>query len=241
MHAEAQIIMLSIDDKALTSDLDRAGYRSMGIVVKNAASFPDATKILGAQKIDVIVINLDYSKIDGLAIVKHLSNSNSIPIITTSVQSSAALGRKAIESGSALFIEQPIPRQHFIEKIKQCLNQAIRDSDRLAIHGTAEFKWKNRSHECQIGDLSSTGVLVYSDLDIDAGSEIEIMLHLPEMAKPIEVHGIFVRALDPNPDRDIEKRGIGIRFGKFNSDGKKQLAEFLRKTARTDTQMSYYL
>lgn len=238
---EKPITMLSIDDKALTSDLDRAGYRKMGVIVKVAANFAEAQKILAAAEIAVIVINLDYGKIDGLGLVKHLSGSCHVPIITTSVQSSAALGRKAIEAGSTLFIEQPIPRQHFIEKIKQALNQAVRDSDRITIHGTAEFEWKQRSFECEIGDLSTTGILIYTDLKIDPDSVMSIRLNLPEMGPPVEVSGVMVRALEANPARDIQKAGIGIRFNKFSSDGKKRLGEFLRKTSRTDSQMSYYL
>jgi CheY-like chemotaxis protein len=241
MQSDRPIVMLSVDDKALTSELDRAGYRKMGVLVKVAASYADVTKILEAHAIDVIVINLDYAKVDGLSIVKHLSQTSKIPIITTSVQSSSALGRKAVQAGAAVFIEQPIPRQHFIEKIKQALNQAIRDSDRIAIHGTAEFSWKNKMVECEIGDLSTTGILIYTDLKIPQDSALSLQLNLPEANGAIIVEGILVRILEAEPNRNIDRTGIAIRFGKFTSDGKKRLGEFLRKSARTDSQMAYYL
>ena len=58
--SEKTLTVLQIDDKTITSDLDRAGYRKMGVTIKNATSFQSASDILegGKDTIDIIVINV---------------------------------------------------------------------------------------------------------------------------------------------------------------------------------------
>ena len=60
MTGQQSIKMISIDDKTLTTDLDRHGYRKMGVIVKPARNYDDARAILLREKIDLVVINMDY-------------------------------------------------------------------------------------------------------------------------------------------------------------------------------------
>ena len=60
----SQITMLSLDEKTLTSELDRAGYKKMGIHVRSATSYDDAVKRMESEQIDIIVMNMDHTKVD---------------------------------------------------------------------------------------------------------------------------------------------------------------------------------
>lgn len=66
------IKMLSIDDRTMTTDLDRAGYRKMGVSVRPASNYEEASKILAHESIDIVVINMDYRKVDAIQVTKHL-------------------------------------------------------------------------------------------------------------------------------------------------------------------------
>jgi len=40
----SQIVMLSLDEKTLLSELDRAGYKKMGVLVRTATNFEDLVR-----------------------------------------------------------------------------------------------------------------------------------------------------------------------------------------------------
>ena len=103
--------ILSIDEKRVTSDLDKAGYRKMGAQIFNCNSYGDAVQILDEQDVNVLVINYDFKDVDSVATCEHLKRSYKIPVVFTSVQS---VPKKILkkEHGPDLFIEQPIPRQY---------------------------------------------------------------------------------------------------------------------------------
>ena len=75
MGGQETIKMLSIDDKTVTTDLDRAGYRKMGVYVKAAANFDEASKLLKTEKVDLVVINMDYKGVDAVNVTRHLKGT----------------------------------------------------------------------------------------------------------------------------------------------------------------------
>lgn len=167
------IKMLSIDDKTLTTDLDRAGYRKMGVYVRPAANYDEAQKTLRAEAIDLIVINADYKPIDANQITKHLKaldEFKAIPVVITSVQTTAKIRNGALEAGADLFVEQPLPRQYFIEKLKQLLEHKTRTTERVAVHGNVTFDIKGKVESCPIGDLSVSGMLMSTEAVIPDGT-----------------------------------------------------------------------
>ncbi|TWW10028.1 hypothetical protein E3A20_08460 [Planctomyces bekefii] len=238
------IKMLSIDDKTVTTDLDRAGYRKMGVYVKAAANFEEANRLLKSEKIDLIVINLDYPPIDGTQITKHLKSkpeTKEIPIVLTSVQTAARLRNAALESGADLFVEQPLPRQYFIEKLKQLLEQKTRTTERVSLHGDVRFTVDGTQHHCAIGDLSSSGMLLSTDLELTSGKPIHVEFDLPDQKKPIVIDGEVVRTLRYSPQHPDRQCGIGVRFDNFQGDSKKRLENYIDKSAHSDERLKYYL
>jgi two-component system cell cycle response regulator len=234
------IRMLSIDNKTVTTDLDRAGYRKMGVYVRAAANYEEANRLLASEKIDLVVINLDYKPIDGCQICKHLKSQLStqqIPVVLTSVQTSAKVRNSALEAGADLFVEQPLPRQYFIEKLKQLLEQKTRTTERITLHGTAQLTISGKEEVCPIRDLSNSGILLATDTEISDGSEVEIIFDLPNQKKPISVSGEVVRTIKFSNNQT----GVGIRFVKFRSDSQKRLEKYVEKLAHGESQMQYYL
>src|SRR4051812_41524856 len=121
------IRMLSIEDKTMTTDLDRAGYRKMGVMVRSATSFKEAEKFITDGEVDILVINYDFHRVDAVQIAKHLKRSyNHLPVVITSVQSDPKTRKSCLDAGADLFVEQPLPRQYFIEKLRKVLEQKTR-------------------------------------------------------------------------------------------------------------------
>jgi DNA-binding response OmpR family regulator len=244
MAGQATIKMLSIDDKTVTTDLDRAGYRKMGVLVKPAASFDEANKLLKAEKIDLIVINMDYRGVDAVNVTKHLKAQGeyaATPIVLTSVQTAAKVRNSALDAGADLFVEQPLPRQYFIEKLKQLLEQQTRTTERVQGHGGVSFTYGDHRETCPIGDLSVSGILLSTNVEMEDGTVITLEFDLPGNKKPIKVQGEVVRTIkfsNKFPDRQT---GVGIRFVDFGGDSQKRLEKYIEKTAHGDSRMQYYL
>lgn len=244
MTAQTTIKLLSLDDKTVTTDLDRAGYRKMGVLVRAAASYDEANKVLKAEKIDLIVINMDYKPINASEITKHLKAQEeykAVPIVLTSVQTSAKVRNTAMDSGADLFVEQPLPRQYFIEKLKQLLEHKTRTTERVAVHGEVTFQYAGRDISCPIGDLSVSGILLSTEDVLQDGAELEMSFELPGDKKPLKVTGEVVRTIQFSKQSPDRQTGVGIRFAAFHGDSKKRLERYIEKSQITDSSMKYYL
>lgn len=241
---QQQIKMLSIDDRMLTTELDRAGYRNMGILVKQVSNFAEAQDLLSVEKIDIIVINLDYEKIDAITICRHFkthSETQEIPVVLTSVQTSAAVRKRSLEAGANLFVEQPLPRQYFIEKLKKLLDQMTRANDRVDLQETVTVTFNGKKLTLPIGDISSSGMLVATDLSFPDGAVVQLSFTIPGFKKPIECSGTVVRTIRNDGNTAIKSTGVGIRFEKFDGDSEKRLERYIAKTSDVDGRMIYYL
>ncbi len=244
MTGQTSMKMLSIDDRTMTTDLDRAGYRKMGVYVRPAATYDEATKILASEEIDIIVVNMDYKPVDSTQVTKHLKTMEkykAIPIVLTSVQTSAKIRNSALDAGADLFVEQPLPRQYFIEKIKQLLEQKTRTTERVDIHGHANFAINGKQMSCPIGDLSISGILLTTDDEYESGSAITLEFDIPGQKKAIKVDGEIVRQIKFSSRHPDRQTGIGIRFVKFHGDSEKRLEKYIATSTNSDTKMQYYL
>ncbi len=238
------IKMLSIDNKTLTTDLDRAGYRKMGVYVKAAANYDEARKILAADKIDLIVVNMDYAAISATQIAKHLKSQPDyavIPIVLTSVQTTAKVRNSALEAGADLFVEQPLPRQYFIEKVKQLLEHKTRSNDRVTVTTKVTFTIGDKSDACPIGDLSHSGILLSTDVELEDGMIVQLEFELDGFKKPIRAEGEVVRTIRYSQKFPDRKGGVGIRFTTFQGDSQKRLEKYIETQNNADSKMHYYL
>jgi len=236
------ITMLSIDEKTMTTELDRAGYKSMGIIVKTAPTFPDAMQTLRNHSIDVVVINSDYLKVKGTEICEYLKQNEetaAIPVIMTSVQASSK--GPALKAGADLFVEQPFPRNYFIERIKTLLEQKTRTNERVSVQVEAEVTIGKKTNRVPIADLSSTGLLLSTEEKLSPGTKVSLSFEVPLYKKPILAQGEVVRFIEAdakNPDR---ASGLGIKFVSFEGDSEKRLEKFVSKTSDENNRMIYYL
>lgn len=232
------IQMLSIDDRSITTELDSAGYKKMGVVVRGAATYDEAERLMDKSAVDVLVINLDYRRVDAVQVIKHLRATErfaKLPIVVTSVQPGARSKSGAVEAGADLFVEQPVPRQYFIEKLKSLLSHKTRGETRVGTGGDATFTLNGKAISCELGDVSNGGVLLQSETELEPGMALDMVLHLPGMKKVIEVKGTVVRKVAK------PVAGFGFRIESFKGDGKKRLERYVAVNAESDSPMVYYL
>lgn len=229
------IRLLMIDDKTFTTSLDRAGYREKGVLVYLAHDFKGALETIHTKPVDVVSINLDYNTDHSFETIKQLKNLEgfTFPVIATSIQSSRSLQKQAINNGADLFVEKPIPRDFFIEKIKQTLSHAVRDNMRIEAIGTATI---NDQPDVRIIDLSNTGLLVDYTPTLNENDQIKISLNLQDLGKSLKLEGIVIRQVNTD-----EKQGTGIRFLDIDKKNKAELEKYITSNKIDSYQLKYYL
>ncbi len=234
--------ILFVDEKRITSDLEKAGYRKVGAHISQATNFNQAKDMLQKEAVDVIVINFDYSEIDASGMCEHFKkqrDTSTIPIIFTSVQ---PLPKRvtARDNGPDLFIETPVPREFFIEQVRNLLEEKTRGTERVNHEGSVSFDYQGKIIECSIQDVSKSGILLTTEINIDAGTKISLIFSLPGYKKPIKVEGEVVRRINAD-SRKNTPAGLGIRFEDFNGDSQKRLEKYIAKSQHDDPKLVYYL
>lgn len=243
MTNDQQIVMLSLDDRSITANLDSAGYRKMGVVVKTAATWEDVASVLESEAVDVLVINLDYRRVDGVQVVRHIRSSKDfaeVPIVVTSVQS-GGMRASAIKAGADLFVEQPVPRQLFIEKLKTLLSKSTRSNTRVGARGDARFSLEGETIRCELADVSTSGLFLVCEIPITLGSTMKIKVSLPGIKKPIEVSGSVVRRVEADTTKSQAPSGYGFKIETFHGDSRKVLEKFVASSSESEFPMRYYL
>lgn len=237
------IKLLSIDNKAKFSELDRKRYRNMGVLSHVVNSFTEAETELNTNSYDIIVLNFDYEKIDAASIAYHFKQTkefSSIPIVITTVQDKGKAAKK-MKDNSDLLIEFPIPGPAFVEKIRSLLDRQTRQNQRITHKLVASYISKGKKYEASVEDISSTGVLLGIKNPITSGESVEIEFTLPGYKKPFKATGEVVREVDIKKDMPENTKAIGAKFINFHGDSEKRLNSFLAKQEIVDSKLSYYL
>lgn len=241
-----KITMLSVDEKTFTSELDRAGYRKMGIHVHSASRSEDLVSLLNRVPIDIVVINMDHTKIDAIHALQAVKNDrrwNEIPVVLTSVQSCPKLRKLALTSGADLFVEQPLPRDYFIEKIKSMLSHETRSKQRITGSMTVDFVWDGQKGTSAVKDISLSGILISSPRLIPIGESISVEINLGASTKPILVTCEVVRHIQSHEKLkgDTAEQAIGLRFNQFRAEGKQRIESWIARNSDMGKKMAYYL
>ncbi|MFK7872141.1 MAG: response regulator [Oligoflexales bacterium] len=228
--------MLMIDEARMTSSLERQSYRDMGVSIHGVASYKEAVDALSHKTIDVVAINLDNTSLDGIYAIQHLREEYvDLPILALSVENRQS--KDALSAGASVFIEQPIPREIIVEKVKGLLTQATRTDARMEIAGRATLQWGGESCEYEIEDLSISGVLLRSNASCLEDGDMQVSIRLDGIRKVFTATGIYVRQVD----LEGGGTGFGVKFTEFKGDTEQRLKTQLTKSAMSDVSIQYYL
>jgi response regulator RpfG family c-di-GMP phosphodiesterase len=242
--ASNNFTILKIDERNVTTELERAGYRSIGVNVRNANTFQEAMELLGQRNFDVLILNHDYQQIDAFLICSYLKEqpmTSELPIIITSVESTGTNRKAALAAGADLFIEQPIPKQNFVEQLKKLLEQQTRSNNRVHINGQANISWNDQKFTLPIADISNTGILLSTTKEFSSGVAVHLQFALPESSKDIKVEGEIVRTIPADVNQPDRPFGVGIRFTAFTGQAEQIIKEFTARHADENKRLKYYL
>jgi len=133
--------ILVVDDEEDILELVRYNLSRDGYTVKCAASGEDAHRIIGSEKIDLLVLDLMLPGMDGLELTRRLKSApqtRDLPIVMLSAKGEEADIVTGLELGADDYITKPFSPRVVIARVRSVLRRRIQPpaekDDVLQIH-----------------------------------------------------------------------------------------------------------
>jgi DNA-binding response OmpR family regulator len=224
-------ILIALDLKPLFTR--KEGFlERMDFSVFFAATNDEVLKLHVEEHMDLIVSKLDmpgYRSEEIFNIIKSSKSPQGISLIMV-CDDDAMQRERCRRCGADAVLTMPVAPTQLCSKIRQLLDVSPRQSYRVVLNASVEGKFKNRPFLCKTENVSATGMLMRTGLDLDAGDVITCSFYLPGGVKVIAV-GEIVRMIEGAKGQD----GFvyGVKFTKTSPEVKSAIEEFIEKDLRT--------
>ncbi|MCG6550920.1 MAG: response regulator [Candidatus Magnetominusculus sp. LBB02] len=148
-------VILCVDDEPLNLKLLNTILLHKGYDVKMAADGRAALKIVDAERVDLILLDIMLPEMDGFAVCRQIKEDErfkTLPVIMITALSDTESRIKGIEAGAEDFISKPFDAAEVLARIKMLLKMKGLNDDLLF------------AYNC-IGDLTSFGEQAMQDFD----------------------------------------------------------------------------
>jgi len=216
--------VLLVDDVGLFLQLEETFFKRKNCLILTAKSGEEALKIVAQNKPDLIVLDFYMPGMNGDEVCKILKTDErfkDIPIIMVSKSSRTEDIEKCLKAGCDLYITKPIKQSELLDKAAELMNIPIRRSMRIFVKIEVEGQTKKESFFGKTENISSDGIFVICDKNLELNSHLILKFFLPGCKDEIIVKGIVVR-ID-----SLKNIGYGIKFVDLLPETKNKLEDFI--------------
>lgn len=130
MDAISNSSVLVVDDERHMRELLEIGLVQRGFRVHAVADGLAALKLLEAQSVDVIVLDLMLPKIDGITLLPMLRRATEAPVLMLSAKSDVRTRVSGLESGADDYLAKPFEFDELAARIRSALRRpSLREVD----------------------------------------------------------------------------------------------------------------
>jgi two-component system OmpR family response regulator len=144
---EAHILV--VDDDAAIRELIREYLAENDFKVSVAETGADMDRVLGAEVVDLVILDLKLPDEDGLAIARRLRESLDLPIIILTGRKDEADRVMGLELGADDYVTKPFSQRELLARIKAVLRRT--ESKREARRGESVRMYKFTGWELNTG------------------------------------------------------------------------------------------
>jgi len=163
------IHLLVVDDSAVVRETVRMLLsRAPGIVVSTAADPVIASEKMRRATPDVILLDLEMPRMDGLTFLRHLMATNPVPVVVCSglARSGTEAALRALEEGAVEVIAKPdLNVRGFLEDSSNALLAAIRGASQARVHRRFPVEEVARGASFAMADASAGSSLLSTTTD----------------------------------------------------------------------------
>lgn len=112
--------VLVVDDEADIRLLARLVLEGAGFEVREAASGVEALAVLAAHDIDVVLLDLRMSPMDGWEVLEHLRESGrlpGLPVVMLSAHADPRMAARALELGCTAYLSKPFSTAELLASV----------------------------------------------------------------------------------------------------------------------------
>lgn len=174
--------ILLVDDTKLFLELEKSFLKLSPVRVLTALNGVEALEIARNERPDLIYMDLHMPQMDGAlccAVLKGDPVLRSIPVIMVTSAGKEEDARLCREAGCDDFLTKPVNRKEFLEKGRKFLDGIDRRDIRIPFRTPVKFKAHNVFFSGISADLSSGGIFVVADFDIEPKTPVELAFALP--------------------------------------------------------------
>jgi len=113
--------ILTVDDSKIVLDISEFVLTSAGYRVYTAVGGSEALEILGRQKIDLILVDINMPGMDGYELTSAIRSDDqfkAIPIIIVTTEAEAKDKEKGFDVGADAYIVKPIVPEELLAHVK---------------------------------------------------------------------------------------------------------------------------
>jgi CheY-like chemotaxis protein len=163
------------------------------------------------KKMDLIVTKLDMPGHRSEEVFDIIRQSRQLRDVLTILlcEDSVAGMERCKRCGPSAMLALPVAPERLAEKVRQFLNVAPRRSYRVILNVVVEGKFRSRPFLCRMENISSSGMLIRTDLDLVMKDVIACSFYLPDGTN-VAASGAVVRTVQPS--EGAREKHYGIKY-----------------------------
>ena len=175
--------ILLVDDTKLFLELEKSFLKLSPVRVLTAGNGVEALEIIRKERPDLIYMDLNMPRMDGptcCSILKADPALRSIPVIMVTSAGREEDIQLCRESGCDDYLTKPVSRRLFLDKGRKFLKGIDRREIRVSCSTLVKFRVHNLRFSGVSADISTGGIFVTTDYELEPATPVELSFSLPE-------------------------------------------------------------
>jgi CheY-like chemotaxis protein len=209
--------ILLVDDTKLFLELEKAYLKLSPVRVLTAGNGVEALEIIRKERPDLIYMDLNMPQMDGstcCSVLKADPALRSIPVIMVTSAGREDDIRLCREAGCDDYLTKPVSRRVFLDKGRKFLDGIDRREIRVACSTLVKFRVHNLRFSGVSADISTGGIFVSTDYELEPLTPVELDFSLPESGCVLQnIRGqVAWRNSSKHPVKPSMPAGFGVEF-----------------------------
>ena len=223
--------VLLVDDVSMFIELEKDYLQLSAVNVFTARDGEEALRICRVERPDLVFMDLHMPLMNGAeccrAIKRDSQLASAVVLITS--EGKDADRRICLEAGCDDFLTKPLDRQVFLETARKLLPSI----DRRDMRANCRFNVKFRAFGITLSgfaaNLSQNGLYLAADVEVEKGTQVDLIFALPEPIGSIVQAKGRVAWLNTSKARrkPALPEGFGVEFLSLSEEAAQQIGRYL--------------
>jgi CheY-like chemotaxis protein len=201
-----------------------------GIQLFTATSGAEALTLHDECKFDLILTDLELEDMDGFTLCARIRKgdiASAVPVIITCHKTPGNLDKLA-QSGASAMLIKPIDPFELVEAIEKFTGLKMIRHKRVELDVKVTIRANGAELSCDSYDISNTGILLVTGLDLALGARISCQFTMPGLCQ-VEADGEVIRSMSTLKRKSL----YGIKFINLALRYRKAIDEYVNLIANS--------